>query len=48
MISEIRLRRAHIDLVSPFRTSFGVETSRELLYIEASGGGVTGWGNASR
>jgi O-succinylbenzoate synthase len=44
MISEIRLRRARIDLVSPFRTSFGVETSRELLYVEVSGEGTTGWG----
>lgn len=44
MITEIRLRRAHIDLVSPFRTSFGVETARDLLYIEVSGDGVTGWG----
>ena len=44
MIAEIRLRRAHIDLVSPFRTSFGVETARDLLYIEVSGDGVTGWG----
>jgi len=44
MISEIRLRRAHIDLVSPFRTSFGVETARDLLYVEVSGGGTTGWG----
>jgi O-succinylbenzoate synthase len=44
MISEIRLRRAHIDLVSPFRTSFGVESTRDLLYLEVSGDGVTGWG----
>jgi o-succinylbenzoate synthase len=44
MIAEIRLRRAHIDLVSPFRTSFGVETARDLLYIEVSGDGITGWG----
>ena len=44
VITEIRLRRAHIDLVSPFRTSFGVETARDLLYIEVSGDGVIGWG----
>ncbi|NCW91545.1 MAG: o-succinylbenzoate synthase, partial [Acidimicrobiia bacterium] len=44
MIREIRLRRAHIDLVSPFRTSFGVETARELLYLEVIGDGGTGWG----
>jgi len=47
MISEIRLRRAHIDLVSPFRTSFGVETARDLLYIEVHGDGVTGWGECT-
>ncbi|NBN96206.1 MAG: o-succinylbenzoate synthase [Actinobacteria bacterium] len=44
MIREIRLRRAHIELVSPFRTSFGVETARELLYLEVHGDGITGWG----
>ncbi|MFM7307274.1 MAG: o-succinylbenzoate synthase [Actinomycetota bacterium] len=47
MISEIRLRRSHIDLVSPFRTSFGVETARDLLYIEVHGDGVTGWGECT-
>jgi len=44
MISEVRLRRAHIDLVAPFRTSFGVETARELLYLEVVGEGGSGWG----
>ncbi|MFZ8967186.1 MAG: o-succinylbenzoate synthase [Ilumatobacteraceae bacterium] len=44
MIEGIRLRRAHIDLVSPFRTSFGVETTRDLLYLEVFGGGTAGWG----
>ena len=44
MIREIRLRRAHIELVSPFCTSFGVETARELLYLEVHGDGLTGWG----
>jgi len=33
VIEGIRLRRAHIDLVSPFLTSFGVETTRDLLYL---------------
>ncbi len=47
MISGIRLRRAHIDLVSPFRTSFGVETARNLLYLEVSGDGATGWGECT-
>lgn len=44
MITDVRLRRAHIDLVSPFRTSFGVETARDLLYLEVRGEGITGWG----
>lgn len=44
MISEIRLRRAHVPLVAPFRTSFGVESSRDLLYVEVYGDGVSGWG----
>ena len=47
MITEIRLRRAHIELVSPFRTSFGVETARELLYLEVVGDGVVGWGECT-
>ena len=47
MIDEIRLRRAHIELVAPFRTSFGVETARELLYLEVVGDGVSGWGECT-
>jgi O-succinylbenzoate synthase len=47
MITEVRLRRAHIDLVAPFRTSFGVETARDLLYVEAVGDGVSGWGECT-
>jgi O-succinylbenzoate synthase len=44
MIDEVRIRRAHIELVAPFRTSFGVETARELLYLEVVGDGASGWG----
>ena len=47
MIEEIRVRRAHIELVAPFRTSFGVETARELLYLEVVGDGVSGWGECT-
>lgn len=47
MIAEVRLRRAHIELVAPFRTSFGVETARDLLYIEVVGDGVSGWGECT-
>ena len=47
MISEIRIRRAHIDLVAPFRTSFGVESARDLMYVEVVGEGVSGWGECT-
>lgn len=47
VIEEVRLRRAHIELVAPFRTSFGVETARELLYLEVVGDGVSGWGECT-
>ncbi|MEI8023266.1 MAG: o-succinylbenzoate synthase [Actinomycetota bacterium] len=40
----IELWRGEIDLVSPFRTSFGVESSRELLYVHAVGENHAGWG----
>ena len=48
MIDEVCVRRARIELVAPFRTSFGVETARELLYLEVVGDGASGWGSASR
>jgi O-succinylbenzoate synthase len=40
----VELWRGEIDLVSPFRTSFGTEASRELLYVRAVGEGHAGWG----
>jgi o-succinylbenzoate synthase len=40
----IELWRGEIDLVSPFRTSFGIESSRELLYVHAIGDNHSGWG----
>jgi len=40
----VELWRGEIDLVSPFRTSFGVESSRELLYVHAVGDSHSGWG----
>jgi O-succinylbenzoate synthase len=36
--------RARIDLVSPFRTSFGTETARSLLYLRLIGDDAEGWG----
>ena len=40
----IELWRGGIDLVSPFRTSFGTDTSRDLLYVHAVGDSNSGWG----
>ncbi|MFM7494378.1 MAG: o-succinylbenzoate synthase, partial [Acidimicrobiaceae bacterium] len=44
MLRAIELWRGGIDLVSPFRTSFGTDTSRDLLYIRAVGDETSGWG----
>lgn len=44
MLRAFELWRGSIDLVSPFRTSFGTDTSRDLLYIRAVGDQNTGWG----
>ena len=43
-IEHIEIRRAHINLVSPFRTSFGVEVDRDLLYVHVVGSDEEGWG----
>lgn len=43
-ISHIEIVRAHIELVAPFRTSFGVETDRDLLYVHVVGDDCEGWG----
>ena len=40
----IELWRGGIDLVSPFRTSFGTDTSRDLLYVHVVGDSNSGWG----
>ena len=43
-IGSVEIVRAHIDLVAPFRTSFGVETDRDLLYVHVLGDDEEGWG----
>ncbi|MEY2775487.1 MAG: hypothetical protein RL218_712, partial [Actinomycetota bacterium] len=43
-IRSIEIRRAHIALVAPFQTSFGVEIDRHLLYVRVVGDGAEGWG----
>ena len=45
MIERIRLHRLNIPLVRPFRTSFGTETVRDVILVEAiSSAGTSGWG----
>lgn len=44
-IERFRLHRLSIPLVRPFRTSFGTETVRDVILVEAvSADGVSGWG----
>ena len=44
ILKAVELWRGEIDLVSPFRTSFGTEASRDLLYVRAVGESHAGWG----
>ena len=44
MLRAIELWRGGIELVSPFRTSFGTDTSRDLPYVRAVGDESAGWG----
>jgi O-succinylbenzoate synthase len=43
-IEAVEIRRARIELVSPFRTSFGTQTHRDLLYVRVIGDAEEGWG----
>lgn len=43
-IRSIELLRGAIELVAPFRTSFGSQTGRELLYLRVIGEEAEGWG----
>lgn len=48
-IQHVELRRIAMPLISPFRTSFGSQTERDILLVrvdlsDASGGTVEGWG----
>jgi o-succinylbenzoate synthase len=40
----VELRRVALPLVSPFRTSFGVEHDRDVLLVRAVTDGAEGWG----
>ena len=43
-INEIELRIIHLPLVRPFRTSFGTQTSREVLMVKVKNeNGTVGW-----
>jgi len=44
MLRAAEVVRARIDLVAPFRTSFGTETARTLLYLRLIGDDAEGWG----
>jgi o-succinylbenzoate synthase len=43
-IEELELRRIRMDLVAPFETSLGTETSRDVLLVRVIGPDVEGWG----
>lgn len=43
-ISAVELRRIRMPLVSPFRTSFGTQTSREVLLVKVTTPEAEGWG----
>lgn len=43
-IEAVEIRRARIELVAPFRTSFGTQTHRDLLYVRLRGNVADGWG----
>ena len=43
-LKEIELRIIHLPLVRPFRTSFGTQTSREVLMVKViNENGSIGW-----
>ena len=43
-IKEVELRIIQLPLVRPFRTSFGTQTSREVLIVKVvNENGTTGW-----
>ena len=46
-LRKIVLREIHINLLSPFQTSFGTTTLRRILLIEADVDGVIGWGEST-
>ena len=43
-LAGVELRRIRLPLVSPFRTSFGTETERDVLLVRAITPDAEGWG----
>ena len=43
-IEAVELRRVHVPLVSPFRTSFGTEVDRDVLLVKVTTPDAAGWG----
>lgn len=43
-LTHVVFHRLHLPLVSPFRTSFGTETSRNALLVQVIGPDAIGWG----
>ncbi|CAN5544794.1 hypothetical protein BH18ACT1_BH18ACT1_12160 [soil metagenome] len=43
-VEELELRRIVLPLVTPFRTSFGVQNERDVLLVRARVDGVDGGG----
>lgn len=43
-IENVELRLARLPLVRPFRTSFGIETEKEVIYVRVDTGSGHGWG----
>jgi o-succinylbenzoate synthase len=43
-LTGVELRRIRMPLVAPFRTSFGTETSRDILLVHAVTSDAEGWG----
>jgi O-succinylbenzoate synthase len=43
-LERLELRRIALDLVTPFRTSFGVETARDILLLKVTTDVGVGWG----
>ena len=43
-INAVELRRISLPMVSPFRTSFGIETTRDILLVRVESPEAEGWG----